>query len=67
MSTQLYTHCKRCGKPLKTVKSRLRGYGDECFKKKLGSKFEVKTYVSDKTGTENTNNEHTNALPKCDF
>lgn len=28
-----YTHCIICGRPLKTNKSQLRGYGDVCYLK----------------------------------
>lgn len=27
-----YDKCLRCGKKLKNIESRLRGYGDECYK-----------------------------------
>ncbi len=30
---KLYTHCLRCGKKLRNVNTRIRGYGNVCYKK----------------------------------
>lgn len=34
---KLYKYCLRCGKPLKSIESRLRGYGDICYEKIIQS------------------------------
>lgn len=36
---RIYTKCLRCGKPLKSIDSQLSGYGPECRKKILVTKF----------------------------
>lgn len=35
MENKEYEYCLRCGRKLKTKESRLRGYGDICYKKHL--------------------------------
>ena len=30
---KLYKYCLRCGKPLKNIECRVRGYGDTCYEK----------------------------------
>ncbi len=37
----LRTKCIRCGKKLKTYKSKLRGYGPECYRREMDEKCKI--------------------------
>lgn len=45
---RIYTRCLRCGKPLKSTESQLSGYGPECRKKILVTKFRRKRLAEEK-------------------
>lgn len=40
-----YNYCLRCGRKLKSKQSRLRGFGDNCYKKSVISDSNVKPLV----------------------
>lgn len=43
-SSQIFSHCKRCNRPIKNQKAQTIGYGKTCFKKHLAeAEFLLKT------------------------
>jgi hypothetical protein len=44
---RLYSHCQRCGKPLKSEESKKLGFGPNCFQKIQSNKLRRNVFIKD--------------------